>query len=389
MRKILLLILAINSVIASFAQQNVLQEIERNNTVLSALRHQTEADKTGNKTGIYPDNPEVEFHYLWGNTSGLGNRVDWAATQSFDFPTAYRYKRNLSNLRNQQLDLQYRIERKDILLEASGVCIQLIYQNALSEKLKEQLNLAEQVTEAYQKKYESGEASLLDLNKAKYDLMNAQKDFQSTVTEKEFLQSELVRLNGGVSLQLNAKTFPELSLPLDFEVWYKEQKEKNQDLKFYQQEVNIGKENEKLQRSLNLPKISAGYMSEKVLTEHFQGVTVGISVPLWENKNTVKQIKAQTLANQELEKDAALKDFLRTEALYKKVLNLRQTVNQIKQQQENDDTVALLKKALNLGEISLINYILELDIYYDMQQNRLEIERDLHLTASELMQWEL
>ena len=389
MRKILLLILAINSVIASFAQQNVLQEIERNNTVLSALRHQSEADKAGNKTGIYPDNPEVEFHYLWGNTSELGTRLDWEATQSFDFPTAYRYKRNLSNLKNQQLDLQYQIERKDILLEASGVCIQLIYQNALSEKLKEKLSLAEQVTEAYQKKYESGDAPLLDLNKAKYDLMNAQKDYQSTVTEKEFLQSELVRLNGGVSLQLNAKTFPELSLPLDFEAWYKEQKEKNQDLKFYQQEINIGKENEKLQRSLNLPKISAGYMSEKVLTEHFQGVTIGISVPLWENKNTVKQIKAQTLANQELEKDAALKDLLRTEALYKKVLNLQQTVNQIKQQQENDNTVALLKKALNLGEISLINYILELDIYYDMQQNMLEIERDLHLTVSELMQWEL
>ena len=382
-----LIIIAWTSVI--FAQSDVLGEIERNNTVLSALRHQTEADKTENKTGIYPDNPEVEFHYLWGNSAELGNRTDWTASQSFDFPTAYRYKRNLSNLKNQRLDLQYQIERKDILLEASAVCIQLIYQNALIEKLKERLDLAGQIEGAYQKKYEAGDASLLDLNKTKYELMLAEKEYRNAITEKEFLQSELIRLNGGVSLQLNAKTFPEIGLPIHFEQWYKEQKEKNQDLKFYQQEINIGKENEKLQRSMNLPKITAGYMSEKVLTEHFQGVIVGISIPLWENKNTVKQIKAQTLANQEQEKNAALKDFYRNEALYKKALNLQQTVDQIKRQQANNNIVELLKKSLDLGEISLINYIQELGLYFDMQQNMLEIERDLHLTTSELMQWEL
>jgi Outer membrane protein len=382
-----LIIIAWTSVIS--AQSDVLGEIERNNTVLSALRHQTEADKTENKTGIYPDNPEVEFHYLWGNSAELGNRTDWTASQSFDFPTAYRYKRNLSNLKNQQLDMQYQIERKDILLEASVVCIQLIYQNALVEKLKEQLDLSEQIADAYQKKYEAGDASLLDLNKTGYGLMLAEKEYRNAATEKEFLQSELIRLNGGVPLQLNAKTFPEIVLPIHFEQWYKEQKEKNQDLKFFQQEIHVGKENEKLQRSMNLPKISTGYMSEKVLTEHFQGVIVGVSIPLWENKNTVKKAKAQILANQEQEKNAALKDFYRNEALYKKASNLLQTVNQIKRQQANNNTVELLKKSLDLGEISLINYIQELGLYFDMQQNMLEIERDLHLTTSELLQWEL
>lgn len=389
MKKIILFLIGITCVIEFYAQQNVLQEIERNNTVLVALRHQTEADKTGNKTGIYPENPEVEFHYLWGGSAEMGNRTDWAASQSLDFPTAYHYKKKVANLKNQQLELQYEIERKDILLEASEVCIQLIYQNALSDKLKEQLDLTQQIADAYQRRYESGDVSLLDVNKANYDLMDAQKDYRNSVTEKEFLQSELIRLNGGLPVQLNAKKFPELLLPFHFDQWYEEQKEKNRYLKFYKQEVNLGKENEKLQRSLNLPKISAGYMSEKVLTEHFQGITLGISVPLWENKNTVKQIKAQTLANQELEKDAELKDLYRTEALYKKALNLQETVNLIKKQQEQDNTVELLKKSLNLGETSLIDFILELGIYYNMQQNMLEIERDLHLTASELRQWEL
>ena len=388
MKKIVfLLLIACNTSV--HAQLNVLQEIERNNTVLSALRHQTEADKTGNRTGLNPENPEVEFHYLWGNSDEMATRVDWTATQSFDFPTAYHYKRKVAGLKNQQLELQYQIERKNILLEASEVCMQLIFQNALSEKLKEQLDLTLQITDAYQQRYESGDASLLDLNKIKYDLMDAQKDYRNAVAEREFLQSELVRLNGGAPLQLNSTKFPEVTLPIGFEQWYEGRKEKNKFLKHYEQDVLLSKENEKLQRSMNMPKITAGYMSEKVLTEHFQGMIVGISVPLWEGKNTVKQIKAQTLASQELKKDAALKDYSRTEALYKKALNYRQTLDQIQTQQAEDSTVSLLKRSLELGEISLIEFILELGIYYDMQQNMLEIERDFHLIVAELMQWEV
>ncbi|MDL2323148.1 TolC family protein [Bacteroidales bacterium OttesenSCG-928-A17] len=386
MKKKIIILYLISCTVSLSAQQNILQEIEQNNTVLSALRHQTEADKTENKTGLYPENPEVEFAYLWGNSDET--RTDWSVSQGFDFPTTYYHKKKFSDLQNRQLDLQYQVERKDILLEASMLCIQLIYWNALSDKLEEQLNLTQQVADAYRKKYEAGDASLLDMNKAQYDLTDALKEYRNAVTEKEFIQSELTRLNGGISFQLTAKTFPQFVLPLHFESWYEERKEKNQLLKFYRQSVHLSSENEKLQRSLNLPKIKAGYMSEKVMNEHFQGVTVGVSVPLWENKNTVKQIKAQTLANREMEKNETLKDYHQTRALYKKAQNLQLTVSDIKKQQEEDNTVYLLKKSLNLGEISLIEFILELGIYYDMQQSMLEMERDLHLTASELMQWE-
>jgi hypothetical protein len=45
---------------------------------------------------------------------------------------------------------------------------------------------------------------------------------------------------------------------------------------------------EKKPRALNLPKISAGYKSERVSTKRFQGIT-GLSFPLWENKTTVRK----------------------------------------------------------------------------------------------------
>jgi hypothetical protein len=140
---------------------------------------------------------------------------------------------------------------------------------------------------------------------------------------------------------------------------------------------------------MNLPKISAGYMSEKILTEQFQGVTLGLSIPLWENKNSVRQVKARILANQEAENDAQIRFRNELEALYKKAQRLKEIADEYKQNEFAYNTLTLLKKALDAGEISLINYILELGIYYDWLNNRLETERDLHLTVTMLRQWEL
>ena len=371
------------------AQGTILEHIEQNNTVLSALREQMNAEKITNKTGLNPENPEVGFGYLWGNNKEIGNRTNVEVTQSFDFPTTYRNKRKMADIQNRQVDIRYLIERKDVLLEAQMICIQLIYQNALSAKLNEQLELTTQVADAYQRKFEEGEISILELNKATYDLLDAQKKYQTSIVEKEFLQAELLRLNGGNPIQLEDKKYVSLSLPADFDDWYNAQKEKNKELLLSEQEINRNRQNEKLQRSLNLPKLSAGYMSEKLQSEHFQGVTVGISIPLWENKNSVKQIKAQTIASKELQRDAELKSYYQSEALYKKASNLNQMTNQLKQHEISEKTVALLKKSLDVGEISLTDFILELGIYYELIQNILEVEKELHLTFAELMQWDL
>jgi outer membrane protein TolC len=287
------------------------------------------------------------------------------------------------------MDLLYLSERKNVLLEAQQTCIRLVYQNAISREWGERLDHARQISGAFQARYDKGDVSVLDLNKAKINLLNVQKEYDSAITETEFLLSELVRLNGGNPVDFPDATFSPLLLPADFEQWFNSQKEKNFRLQYLQQETALSRTNEQLQRSLNLPKISAGYMSEKVLTEQFQGVILGVSVPLWENKNTVKRIKAQSQANREAETDAQIRFYNESLALYKKAIRLQKTANEYQQNRLQENTLSLLKKSLDAGEISLIDYILELGLYYESVNNRLETERDLHLVVADLMQWEL
>ena len=83
----------------------VLAKIEKNNSTLSALRKSADAEKIGNKSGIYLDNPEIEFNYLWGNPSAIGNRTDIRVVQTFDFPSAYKYKNQIAENKNAQTEI--------------------------------------------------------------------------------------------------------------------------------------------------------------------------------------------------------------------------------------------------------------------------------------------
>ncbi|MBN1821547.1 MAG: hypothetical protein JW833_12585, partial [Prolixibacteraceae bacterium] len=67
MKKIIVLIVSILPFIS--VSQNIgqiLSEIEKNNTTLKAYRSYTDAQKLETHTGIFPENPEIEYHYLWG-----------------------------------------------------------------------------------------------------------------------------------------------------------------------------------------------------------------------------------------------------------------------------------------------------------------------------------
>ncbi len=376
------------SLMAQTSIENVLHEIEQNNTILQALRQQAEAEKIGNKTGIYLANPEVEYHYLWGNNAEAGNRVDFNATQSFDFPSAYHYKNKFADGKNKQTDLKYGIERKNILLEARQLCIQLIYQQLLSTELKKRTGQARQMKQSYDTLFEKGEANILDRNKARLNLLNAEKAWENCQMEQDYLLAELNRMNGGITLEKLPFSYDLISLPDDFEQWFASISQNNLSLQYMQQEIALGKTQEKLQRSLNLPKLSAGYMSEKQPEVHLQGVVVGVSIPLWENKNTVRQIKAQTKANEATANDESVRFYNEAKALYAKADKLQKLVADYQENLSAVNNEPLLHQALKEGQISLVEYLLELAIYHEAVNNVLSTHRDLQLTIAELMQWQ-
>lgn len=383
---ILLSVLAL-SAHAQSSFDNVLKEIEMNNTTLKAYREKANADKIGNKTGINMANPEVEFGYLWGNPSGEGNRVDLNVTQSFDFPTAYRYKTQLSDGKNQQVDMIYDQQKVEILQQARLICVELVYQTKMNKILSDRLKQARELSDAYQKSFDQGNIDVLERNKTKLNLLNAEKALQINELDLNLSKSELQRLNGGLDIT-EFNRYSDFTFPLNFIEWFAIVKANNPSLRVAEQEVALSRKQEQLTRALNLPKITAGYASERVSGTTFQGVSVGVSIPLWEGKNTVKHQKAQTVALQMQHEDSELQFRNTLKNQYDKAKKLSLLLKEYEDALSVTSSQDLLKMALDKGQLSLINYLLELSVYYETVDKYLETERDYQLAVAELQQWE-
>ena len=387
MKRIILIISISAFSFPLFAQNTVdqvLTEVVKNNTTLGALRKSVDAEKIGNKTGIYLQNPEVAFNYLWGSPSAIGNRTDFSISQTFDFPTAYGFKNQISDLKNEQTELEYQKQLMDIRLKTSLICFDLIYTNALHGELTKRVEYAQSIAKSYQIKFEAGETNILEYNKSQLNLLNVSKALESNGIERNAFLAELAGLNGGQAVDFTGSVFQIMELPADFEQWYMLAEQKNPTFSWLKKEIEISQKQTGLNRAMSLPKLQTGYMSESVIGQQFQGVTVGLTIPLWENKNKVKYAEANSQALESIVADNKIQFYNQLKALHSKTIALQKNVNEYRSGLFSFDSSELLKKALDQGEISLINYLMEFSLYYESVNKLLELERDMNKAMSEL-----
>lgn len=392
MKTIIITMLVLFAGITLNAQNNinpVLSSIEENNTTLKALREQAEADKLQNKTGIFLDDPEVGFNYLWGSPTDIGNRTDFSVSQTFDIPTITGMKSRLANGKNNLVEWQYKADRMNILLEAKQYCIELVYYNSLLKELYLRLEHAQTIAKGYKDRMDRGDVSILEYNKVNLNLSTIQGEISRMEVEREALLAQLKRLNGGIEVVFNDSDYGNRELPLNFDEWYVQAEDKNPILAYVRNEIEVSQKQVSLSKAMNLPKFTAGYMSEKVVGQRYQGVSLGISIPLWSNKNQVKQAKAAVAAAQSREADTKQQFYSQLQIQYSKAMGLKTTADKYRQSLANVNNTILLKKALDAGEISLLDYMVEMGLYYDNVNQTLAAERDYQLAFAELSAVEL
>ena len=370
-----------------FSQNSVeyiISEIEKNNLTLSALKNEMEADKLEHREQNYLQNPEVEFGYLWGNPSSIGNRKDFSIMQSFDFPTAYKQRSDIRKMRDNQADANYLFQKNKILFEAKTLCYNLIYLNGLIDIFKEKMEDAEQIFSLYQKREQEGDASILDLNKVKLSYFNSKQEYENLIVERKKALAELTALNGGNKIEFLEKAFSPIEEFLEFEEWFARAKEANPNLSILDEEKNLRKRDVQLKRSMALPKFHTGYVSETVVGEDFKGFSVGVTIPLWENRKSVKQAKIRSLVVEEIAVEQETTWEIEWKSNYEKAVDLKHRVEEYNSIFEGINSQELLVKALELGEISLIEYFFEINFFYDSLERKLQQEHSLNLVIEEL-----
>ncbi|MFA9389429.1 MAG: TolC family protein [Prolixibacteraceae bacterium] len=383
----LLLLAAVSHLLAQSSMDEVLVEVEKNNTTLSTLQKRMEAEKVGNKTTFNLENPAIEFNYLWGNPSAIGNRTDFSISQSIDFPSAYVYKKQISELKNDQLLFEFEKQKREVLLQTQLICTDLIHSNTLIEELRKRVEQAKKIAIAYQSQLKAGECNQLEFNKVQMHLHNVENEMELLKMKQENSLAELALLNGGITINFNLSTYSTKTVPADFEVWYQLAEQQNPLLQWLKQELAINEKQVQLSKALKLPKLQAGYMSEKVVGEQFQGIAFGVTVPLWENKNRVKYAQLNSMAIESTQNDQQIQFYGKLKLLHSRANALQENLTSYRESFNSYNNTHLLQIAFEKGEISLIEYLFESSLNYENINRIFELELELNKVLAELNQY--
>ena len=374
---------------AQTSTETILRQIEANNPQLKAAAAEADAEKIENRSRALLENPEFEFNYLWG-ADGIGNRRDFRVTQAFDVATLTGMKSRQVAGQNEMSILKYKSERLNVLLEAKQACIDLIYYNALKAELSTHLEQAQTLVTSFEKRLKAGGANVLDLNKAKVHLTTVRGQISQVEVERQTLIATLKSLNGGQDVTLEDCDYGLAeNLPADFDSWYESASQKNPVLEYVRQEVSVGQKQLSIDKTAWVPELTVGYMSELTTADKFRGVTVGVNIPLWSNANKVKQSKARIAAAESRKAAAEQQFYFDLLAQYNRAACLKANSELMRASLSETDSRDYLLAAQSRGEISMIEYLVETDQYYEALEQTLSAERDYHQALAQLNAMEL
>lgn len=369
----------------------VLASVEKNNPELQALRKRTESEKYGFKAERMVEAPEVGFDYLWGSPADIGTRKDISVTQSIDIATISGTKGKIAKSESELSDMRFNVRRQEILLQAKLLYINIIYCNAVGAELERRLERSEKVESVYRDMQVRGETDMIEVNKAHLAYLAQRNALARNKMEAEGFRLELQRLNGGEPLEINDLSYVRSDmLPADFDTWYKEVADRSPEIRAARQNVKV---NEAVARGIKMsscPTITAGYMAELVKGSNFRGLTLGLSIPLWSARSKTRQANLSCEASRLEVKDVEASEYSALRSLYEKASGLKDLSDELALSLAvSDEAMSMTEKKFNEGEISLMDSIMELSLYYSVVDESLAASKDYDLALAELNAWSL
>ena len=362
----------------------VLQQIKFNNTQLKALNAEIEAQTADIKSSNNLSDPTIDGAYLFG-VGSIGDKWELGVSQEFDWPGIYSARGKVNKARIEALAQSYAQKQIQIFSEARNICLEII---CLNRRIKFENNILANLDSLYDKSLkglEYGEISILDTNKLKIERLGVT---QSIAGNKALLQAKIKQLeglNGNIPLNdvASLSDYPEQQLH-SLDEYLSQMKASDPQLRQISSEIEASNKQISVTRMQNLPKFSLGYRHVNEIGDHFNGVGVGLSIPVFENRGKNKAAKAQAIASQLSFDDVISTRTAEITASHQKAVAVRQQLDGYRDALLKCNNIEILDKALYGGQISLINYLLELRYFIEAQNALIDLEFEYNTLITDL-----
>ena len=280
--------------------------------------------------------------------------------------------------------------RQQILLQAKELCLDLVLLNQQKALLDQRRQNAEQLSELYATRLQSGDANILETNKINLELLNAKTEARMNEATRIAKLQELATLNGGIAIEFTDTAYTPVKELLSFEELRSEAVTSNPQLLTLKSEQIAAQRQLSVNKSKGLPGFELGYrLNTATGGERFNGFLVGVTIPLFSNRNNVRQAKAQSLyTDLQLESTTStVESELRQ--LYNQSLALRTSMDEYNAVLKSQNNLALLNKAIQTGQISMIEYFVDVTTLYQSMQNYMQLQNEYQKVMAQLYKYKL
>ena len=402
MKHILILAVALALTAKGHAQEGmeaILQQIARNNKALQANTQLIASQKLESKATNNLANPTLSYSHLWDSDDKNITVGELVISQSFDFPSLYATRNRVSRLKSTALDAQSAAVRQQVLLQAQQLCLDIVLLHQQQQLLDERLKNAEELAQMYAERLRTGDANALETNKLNLELLNVRTESRTNATTLQNKLKELTALNGNLPLvpgrpqpepampgpeALGLTDYTPTPLPADFTPVLNELLAADPALQALQHESAAARKQVSVSKQGWLPQLELGYRRNTETRHPLNGIVVGFSFPLFENRHQVKMAKSQALNVDYQKEDALLQASSALWQLYDEARSLQQSIDEYKETFARQRDLSLLRKALEGGEISMIEYFVEVSVVYQSKANLLLLENQYQKVMAQM-----
>lgn len=350
---------------------DVLRSIEQNNLELQSQQQILEAQKVENKSQNNLSDPTVSYGRTYSNLNTIDN--DFSVSQQFDFPTQYFARSKHSNLQNNALNLQQQAIRRDILLRAQLLCLDLIRLNQENQLMEIRMKNANTLAELYSQRLSTGDASIIEMNKIEMERITVKTEVARINSEHRLALHTLLAMNGNQPLEFEQMTYPEVRPIVSYEVMRDRVVAADYELQAALTSTKAAEKNVAVIKQNWLPKLHVSYSYSKDDVQKKNGFMVGAAIPIFANNRKVKVAKAQALGSRLAHQNAQLELENTLMAQFNEMRQYKEALDACNEELLYN-ALEILNKALNEGQISLIDYFVESDQVYKNLQSRMMLE---------------
>lgn len=377
-----------STAVAQVSIDDLVSEIVDNSPALQSQMRMLDAQRADNSDANSLANPSVEFARVWGR-HGIGNKLQLDVSQEFEWPGVYRLRSRVATMGITAAELAVIGEQLDIALEAKLALVELVYVRRQIEMLEDLKTSIDKLKEIIDASAKSQEVTIIDIRKAEFEQYKLVCQITNLKAQESELMGAVQQLCPGHPLDFSiVDDYP--SEPLLSREQYIEQMN-TLDPFLAEKRATADQEalNAKLASQQRMPNLSVGYQHQAEMGDRFNGFTVGVTLPFFENRKArgaalarqeAANIESQALADKNA---SAIDNQLSLISIWShEMAAYLQTLR-------GHEYLTLVEKAYAGGEMSVLDYITELQYFQESTLTHIECEYNYQKSLATLNKYRL